>query len=227
MCDNDTVYLVELKTTQDSIDEKQLDRYEEEQDKKTDSFASKKGEGYDFICLLNKVSRTGKPDDTFKESYNIEEDWLGQLDALFKHIITYKEKNGSGIEEGKYADAAKKYIKEKGAYSSKKYLFTAGQILDFPTQSQEGNDYKWWTYQKRKVLYLTPEEDERVVKRGFINVTFKKIIESKEISNRIKENFVKKVIGNEEESDNKAEEKIALENYWEWVVSMIEKTICT
>lgn len=210
MCDDETVYLVELKTTQGSIGSNQKDRYQDHITGKKMSFASE--EGYDFLCLLNHVSKTGEPDKSYratKEKDSKNWNWKGKLESLFEDIIMYPLKNKSvmngGEKQNSYADRAKEYLIEKKAAASKKYLFTAGQILD-----HIDGDCEWWNYTKRKVLYLVPanepnKSDKRDKDEIIDIVTFEDIIENKDD------------IGKEIKKGN----LVPIE-YWEWVVGILE-----
>lgn len=209
MCDDEIVYWVELKTTQGSVGKRQKDRYNKHSERfnkeKDPAFAM--NEGYDFICLLNHVSKTGILDKEFEgnnKQKKCGEGWISELEDLYDVITHIKNSIMNGLENKKsYADRAKEYLIEEKAAASKKYLFTAGQIIDHKNKYK---DRKWWNYTRRKVIYLVPanegDEDDAID-----IVTFKDIIQNKD--------KISKEISNKKDNS-------ALKEYWDWVVGILE-----
>lgn len=195
MHDDNYVYLVELKTTQDSINNPQMENYLSKVCGAGELFSTKLGS--DFIYLLNWVSRTGIS--KWKGGTKKED-----LEELFERIINYPEKtiqpkNERATKE-KYALKAINYLKSNQVCSSKKYLFTAGQILDHM------GDGKWWDHEI-KLLYLVPKKPENSFeKNDIIWVSIEEIIQKKQ---QIRE----KIEGTE------------LKEYWDWVVSILEQCL--
>lgn len=223
MCDEESVYLVELKTTQDSLDLKQMENYQKylaacEDEKFSDVF------GADFIKLLNDVSQTGYSSNNPKTKKPWEEE--NPLKRIFEAVIQYPKytKNkGCGTDkkiplnenwakkEAHHVDDAISYLRKNKAVSSKKYLLTAGQMLDnMKVDEDDGERRDWWDYNKIKLLYLVPETPSDKVKeileyyqKGLvIIVTFREIMEQAYL------------IGKESE-------KQELRNYWNWVMEIL------
>lgn len=222
MCDEESVYLVELKTSMDSDNEEQRKNYIEHCGDKEFS----KELGNDFIRLLNHVSKTGMSDDalekTLEERRGKESGWeADDLEWLFKRIVTYsttdnvESKKEAWDKQKYYESRAKCYLQREKAVSSKKYLFTAGQMLD------KMENKEWWNYKKIKLIYITPNEigdnkeqlncDNVAEKQNsadsdIIYLTFKDIIKWKNIIDRkMKEDYPD------------------LESYWKWVADILEK----
>lgn len=206
MCDDKTVYLVELKTTKGSAGEEQWKRYRNHIGNYHDEFALR--EGYDFVRLLNHVSKTGVPDKEFEDDNKQKscgKDWISELKSLFEEIINHSSNDSPEMKTGKYTERAQEYLKRNKANSSKKYLTTAGQVLD-----HIDDDCEWWNYTKRKVIYLVPANEPNKLgkcdKDDIIDiVTFEDIIGNKDN------------IGKEIKKGN----LVPIE-YWEWVVGILE-----
>lgn len=208
MSDRKCIYFVELKTTWSSFEKDQMENYLKHCRIKN-SFGEK--EGFDFIRLLNHVSKTGKSE----LEGDMSEVGFEKLEELFRHIIDYVKKDGAATnhESGDFSSQAKKYLIDEEADSSKKYLFTVGQILDHK------GDEKWWGYKNRKLIYIGPGF-EGIKKKGkgyqigktgpFLSkkagrvVTFQDIIKHKD--------DISSIIANPD-----------LEKYWEWVVEILKE----
>lgn len=215
MCDKESVYFVELKTTQNSCDHKQMINYRnylaECENKK---FSSVSGAG--FIELLNHVSQTGYSRSSKNKPWGETE--KDDLKRLFEAVIRYPEYRGYGkdgeklpleedwvMEKNHHADDALIYLKKTRAVSSKKYLLTAGQMLDHM------KDGEWWECKQIKLIYLMPEKpSEEEIKevldynrKGiFIIVTFQEIIKQAHVICR-------------------EMEKQGLKKYWKWVMEIL------
>ncbi len=212
MCDKKSVYFVELKTTQQSLDDGQMKNYQNYLVRcKNKEFSSVPGA--EFIDLLNHVSKTGYPDSSEKKTWGITKD---DLKRLFKAIVWYQEYRGYGKKGKKiplredwakektcHVDEAIAYLKENRAVSSKKYLLTAGQMLD---NMEDGG---WWDCGQIKLLYLMPEtlsekEISEYYRKGIIFVTFQEIMEqARGIYMEI--------------------EKQELKDYWKWVMEILKQ----
>lgn len=207
MCDEKSIYFVELKTTQKSLDPNQMKKYLNYlKDCKNEKFSNVSGAA--FIDLLNHVSKTGYSRSSKNKPWGETE--KDDLKLLFEVIIQQhdndkKDKNGKiqlekdwAIKEAHHADDAIAYLKKTRASSSKKYLFTAGQMLD------NMKDGKWWDYEQIKLLYLVPSEEEKM--EDIVIVTFQEIIKQAD------------VIG-------KKMEESGLRDYWEWVVEILKESV--
>lgn len=214
MCDKGSVYFVELKTTQQSFDCDQMMNYLNYiADCKNEKFSNFSGAA--FIDLLNHVSQTGYSNSRKDKPWGKTE--KDDLKRLFEAIIWHSEyrrygKEGKQIllkedwakEKAHHVDDAIAYLKKTGAVSSKKYLLTAGQMLD------NMEDGKWWDYDKIKLLYLMPRKpSEKAIKElseqdqeHMIIVTFQEIKEQADL------------ICMEMEKQN-------IKNYWEWVMEIL------
>lgn len=199
MYDNEFVYLVELKTTQDSYNSSQMENYIEKCGK-NDTFAEKL---LDFIDLLNHVSKTKIPDGGL-----VLEKWQSEMDALewlFNIIIKYA---GKDIKGDNYVSKAMCYLQSKRAVSSKKYLFTAGQMLDRVKCDSQWDKHK---DMKIKLIYITPNKiPDKILKKreDIIYLTFEEIIKKRgDISKKI--------------TSLKIQED--LKNYWEWTADILER----
>lgn len=213
MCDEESVYFVELKTTQQSLDCGQMINYQNYlEDCRNKKFSSVPGA--DFIDLLNHVSQTGYSDR--REDKPWGKTGKDDLKRLFEAIIRYPEYKGYGKEGEKillrdgwakekahHVDEAIAYLKKTRAVSSKKYLLTAGQMLD---NMEDGG---WWDCEQIKLLYLMPErlsekEISEYCRKGIIFVTFQEIMEQ--------------VRGIYMET-----EKQELKDYWKWVMELLKQ----
>lgn len=202
MCDDKTVYLVELKTSMDSDDKEQRAIYIRYCGDKEFS----KELGKDFICLLNHVYKFGKSDRKLKIELNKklktpDKDWYPKRDCLKRLFETITK--DYAIEEEKYVPRAICYLQREKASSSKKYLFTAGQMLDC-MEGDAWQKYNWWEYKNIKLLYLTPEELGEPNSDDVKYLTFEEVIKKrKEIGEKI--------------------EKKDLKDYWEWAADILER----
>ncbi len=222
MCDAESVYFVELKTTQESLDCDQMINYRKylenckDEDQKFFDVS-----GAEFIKLLNHVSQTGYSSDNKNKPWNEEESpEQDDLKRVFEAVIQYPkytENKGYGKtkkiplmenwanEEDHHVDDAIAYLRKNKAVSSKKYLFTAGQMLNHMKYGE------WWNCNKIKLVYLVPEtpSDKEIkeileyYQKGFvIIVTFREMMEQAYL------------IGKESE-------KQKLKKYWNWVMEIL------
>lgn len=147
MCDDDkdgTVYLVELKTTMDSLNYLQMYHYIKYIDRHHGQpFAQMAGK--EFIALLNHVSCTGYVEKEWKNKETKDD-----LKKLFEKIIHFPE-DGRKTWDVNHASDAENFLRKKSASSSEKYLLIAGQMLDSLKQ------YDWWDKKNIKLIYLIPE----------------------------------------------------------------------
>lgn len=201
MCDKDSIYLVELKSRRESYDYAQMRNYlmycsDEE------TFADRAGKN--FVYLLNHVSKTGYSHKRWKEIWKETSEVKEGLKWLFEIIIRYSEERGRtaypeiGWEEREHghADRAVSYLRQSGGVSSKKYLFTAGQMLD------NMKDNELWE-KKIKLLYLMPGTAfQNKIPSDCIVVTFQEIMEQADAVCR--------------EMD-----KPDLIKYWNWVMNIL------
>ncbi len=203
MCDTDSVFLVELKARQESYHHAQMENYLA-YCLNRERFSESAGKN--FVYLLNHVSKTGYSHKTWAEK-------IGALKAkdalkwLFEIIVNYPEDRGKtaypeagwegkGKRDGSHAERAIQYLKEEKAASSKKYLFTAGQMLDNMKESE------FW--EKRiGLLYLMPEMPAKTQIQPECIVTFKEILEQADA-------ICRKL------------EQTGLTEYWKWVVELLE-----
>lgn len=204
MCDHESVFFVELKTRQESYDDGQMKNYLAHC---SDGETFAESAGRNFVYLLNHVSRTGYSQNTWTEKMGT----LKVKDALkwlFEIIINYPDEKGTtayprtGWEEkdkrdGSYTQRAIHYLKEEGAVSSKKYLLTAGQMLDTM------KDNALWE-KKIKLLYLMPEKPFQDRMQPDCIVTFREMIEQADAVCRKLETS-------------------GLGEYWKWVVDILER----
>lgn len=166
MCDDKSVYFVELKTTQGSFDDDQLEKYIEYLERYKEDKRFKDIAGKEFIKLLNHVSKTGHSKDNLEKLFEgvmhcnkpLEE--KERLKWLFEKIICHpnapEELKENWQNENRHAERAIIHLKDTQAISSKKYLLTAGQMLD----SMKKDDKWWWDKRKIKLLYIMPEEEQ-------------------------------------------------------------------
>lgn len=215
MCDAESVYFVELKTTQGSLDRDQMINYRKYiADCEDEKFSDVSGT--DFIKLLNHVSWTGHLSNHANKTWKETEPRKDDLKRVFEAVIQYPEHGRSGEneeipfsrnwaeEEAHHVDDAIAYLKKNEAVSSKKYLLTAGQMLDNMKAGE------WWDCKHIKLLYLMPEmpsDDKREIleyyQKGIvIIVTFREIMEHAYL------------IGREVE-------KRGLKNYWNWIMEIL------
>lgn len=207
MCDDDSVFFVELKTRQESYDNAQMENYLTHCSDR-EIFAGSAGKN--FVYLLNHVSKTGYSHSIWAEKIKTMK-VKDALKWLFEIIINYSKDKGktaypeTGWEEtnekdGNHTERAIRYLKEEEAVSSKKYLFTAGQILDHMKEN------KMWE-KKIELLYLVPEMSSKNQIRTDCIVTFEEIMEQADV-------IYRKL------------EKQGLGEYWKWAMAVIKATVC-
>ena len=132
LADENTVYLVELKTADGGIDPKQAGKYLRNCESKTFGAVF----GQKLINIMSQKTNTVLDSELEGEA---------QLLALYEKICAYTEGTS-------YAERAKKLLKQKKWNSTYKYLYTMGQLLDylhtFPRRTL-------WCL-PLKLLYITP-----------------------------------------------------------------------
>lgn len=138
LADEEKVYLVELKTTDSSIEPEQAKRYR--QNCAGGTFGSVFGDK-----LLRILSRkTNLPTDKLQDGER-------RLLTFFESVT---KKYDAVHYDRSYAGQAKALLRQRGWGSTYKYLYTAGQILDY-TYPKNGNPRLLWGKPLR-LLYLTP-----------------------------------------------------------------------
>lgn len=131
------VYLVELKTISSSIRKKQVERYITNCAEKTFGQA-----------LGNKLVKIMK-----LEPVDISTEYiLGDLREVFKNRFDNKDECIPP-----FAEQAKELLKKKKLYSTNKYLYTIGQILDY-VDGNDGENEIW--DREVKLIYITPYGDD-------------------------------------------------------------------
>lgn len=136
LADENTVYLVELKTTDGSIDKTQAEKYVQNCEGKT--FGSVFGNK-----LLKIMS--GKTNTALEASLEKEE----QLLKLFESIC-------HGVPGNSYAERGKRVLKANPKWrSTYKYLFTMGQLLDYLYEPDGQKKAAIWD-KKLELIYITP-----------------------------------------------------------------------
>lgn len=141
LADDENVYLVELKTVSTSIDRNQAVEYvknlvkNEKGQSTTFTFGEVLGEK-----LVNIMGGN-------KEDYSVE--------GLHKILCRRFSKYGCQLSDGEYAEQARKLLKKKNLYSTNKYLYTMGQILDYVYEDKD-KPRKIWD-KKLKLIYITPD----------------------------------------------------------------------
>lgn len=142
-----TVYLVELKTTDSSINADQLSLYDSLV-KETTTFGDVLGKR-----LLNILSESfslddlkGTGDDRLKDAW--KQIWMKMSD--------YDPKDKNPVKGASCAESAINLIKAKGwawrsGQRSRKYLYTLGQLMDY---LGDGNKHLW--NREVKIIYLLP-----------------------------------------------------------------------
>ena len=132
--DNDTVYLVELKTTKGSINSDQAKRYIENcyDNGKVKTFGLVLGDK--LLNIMGKKFKSKGP-------------WTAEnLLNAFKNVTQADEKENR-------AERAAQFLKGTGLASTHKYLYTVWQILD--RHPKDEDILKLWQ-KELKLVYLTP-----------------------------------------------------------------------
>lgn len=161
--DEKTVYLVELKTSMDSMEQSQIDNYysyinniEKKKENKKKYLGIMMDE---FSALFNSVSNTGMGIEKFKKVKM-------NLPDLVKLVL---DREKIEVIDGKYKNAAKEYLKgentssslknlkSKNASSSKKYLMQAVDIVkNIYLKNENENERK-----NLKLIYIVPREEDK------------------------------------------------------------------
>ena len=169
LADDKYVYLVELKTTEDSYSDEQMKIYRK---LVTQTFG--KSLGTQLIRILRKSCNI-----SFKSSEYTAEALFDIWEEFIKKTFDNGDKKKNfdtdiSIDFGSSKhEVAKRFIKEYGwpwrGFSSRKYFYTLGQILDYLDYDEinEANKNQWiekannnlWE-KKQKVVYLMPSKEE-------------------------------------------------------------------
>lgn len=173
--DNDSFFLVELKTTVSSIEWEQARRYLSNCSGENKTFGTVFGNK--LLSIVKEAFATtyeeefceefGKDpsvwdDDTLYKAYKkiFKMDHLGK-----KYGVVMPDDAAEKPNDSRYADAARELIKKAGwaqsnSRRSRKYLYTMGQLLDYrEALEKESPNLKNDTLWKRplKLIYLTPD----------------------------------------------------------------------
>lgn len=151
----DTVYLVELKTTDSSIDADQASFYQEICQVKT-TFGPVLGKR--LLSILNKEFKLGMNPVDLDGSYDVT-----ALKNIFdkiacKHFDRFRFSEPDQIAPEKYADAAQMLIQKNGwaqrdQCRSRKYLYTLGRLVEY--LSGDKSETPLWD-RPMEVFYLAP-----------------------------------------------------------------------
>lgn len=161
--DEKAVYLVELKTTDSSIKKEQAQRYLSNCYGKTfgEVFGNKllRVMRESFAKTYKKDFPNSQPDKAEKPMWDNDQ----ALRDAFSLVFETRYLGGAydmDVPSKRFAEAAMKLIKKAGwtqkdGFRSRKYLYTAGQLLDYlyPDKSPERN---LW-HKPLRLIYLTPE----------------------------------------------------------------------
>lgn len=130
LANKQTVYLVELKTAEGSIEKRQAERYRDNCCGEGKTFGTVFGDKL-LDIMSTKLKKTGED---WKDTKEPEK----QLYMLFNDILQKYDPDVGGKpcaerkEKGElYAEQAKKLLKEREWGSTYKYLYTMGQLLDY------------------------------------------------------------------------------------------------
>lgn len=168
-------YLVELKTTTSSEGKKQKERYEQILKDEVSLYR-------DFVELLAHI-------------YKVE--YIAREDSLLTVFEKIKEKEGN-IQEGTYTEIAVQILKKYSRTGSKKYLYTAAQLLE----KEVGLKHEEAEFKPLEIMYITPDGG---VEDKIKYISLKKII--REIRSGEDRKIVREIVG---EYNSKRE-------YWEWL----------
>lgn len=158
LADEKTVYLVELKTTDSSIRDEQAESYLE------NCHGRKFGQVFGTKLLSIMGSCFGeKVYKDFDKAFTFDEkSWSEKtLKEAFEMIFMKFDKNGNPASP--YAEAARELIRNRhwaqsDSNRSRKYLYTAGQILDYLDLDNPDPRRRRTLWDKDlKLIYLTPE----------------------------------------------------------------------
>lgn len=154
LASRETVYLVELKTTDSSINDLQTANYLNNCPGKP--FGERLGRQLLFIL--------DKPDDTFtlhllddSDKWGAPSQWDDEtLKNVFQAIISKSFHVPAGAAGNSCAEKARELIRsnnwtQRGKYRSRKYLYTLGQLIDYLNIDKSG----LWK-KPMEVIYLTP-----------------------------------------------------------------------
>lgn len=153
LADDSFVYMVELKTTEESIEEEQWKHY----------ITYCYGEGKNFGNVFGeKLIAIGKKQCEGSLSGNLEQDrvgWNERIENIFKEFVKKSEiKNLEDSYEknknvkGFYEEKAKEILRKKEWNSTWKYFYTMGQLLEY---FKNKKDETLWE-KSLKLIYITP-----------------------------------------------------------------------
>lgn len=144
----DCVYFVELKTTDSSIDAKQLSFYISLAGQ-TSNFGDVLGKR--LLAILKKYLKIdlGTPEGWVNDN-KLTEAWQ----KIWDKRKQYDPKNQYPEESGSHTKMAMELIKAKGWTSSRKYVYTLGQLMDFIHGEHYGKGL--WNRQV-EMVYLIPQ----------------------------------------------------------------------
>lgn len=178
LADRETVYLVELKTTEGSISEKQQEVYEKAENmggtfgnvfgKRLIKILSKKGTGFNIKGLSEEESGISIGIQTDEGQQWIDEDkWCDDtLQDLWREIYrkrgSFRPQIDMNIsEDAKKSEIAMAMIRSNGwpwrGHASRKYLFLLGMIIDY-LDAAEGN--RLWD-KPIELVYLVPRKSRK------------------------------------------------------------------
>ncbi len=151
--DKNNIYLVELKTSIDSIDEDQIVFYYKYIQRINNAPKALLAE---FMALFNSVSNTGIGDETYRKkmkeyidnSNNDKHNEISLKNLKSKVFERYKKKNKNEIE----------ILRINGDSSSKKYLIQATEIEKALPDDMEDTSYK--NISMIKLIYIVPDKKE-------------------------------------------------------------------
>ena len=136
LVDENTVYLVELKTTEGRIDKEQAEKY----------LRNCKGKTFGAVFGSKLLKIVSEKIGMALEASAEKED---QLLRLFKDIC-------HDVPGGSYAERGKRMLKAKPRWrSTYKYIFTMGQLLDYLYEQDGQKKAEIWD-KTLKLFYITP-----------------------------------------------------------------------
>ena len=172
--DKKTIYLVELKTTGSGIDSEQAKRYLDNcrgEDGKTKTFGTVFGNKLLSVMkeafgdtYKNSFPEPSKYDKSGKPVWDNDEALWKAFSLVFKGPRLGKqhlgEKYSMDEPSGQDAQAAMELIRKAGWSQSRKYLYTAGQILDYLYKYPEQKGFLW--DKPLRLIYLTPKGESPI-----------------------------------------------------------------
>ncbi len=227
-----TIYLVELKTTPDSINDDQIENYKNKL-KKIKGRTFGESLGREFVEILNKYSCTGISENGLKKEWGPSGKCDNkQLRRIFKCILSKRnycskapernekqnvEDNEASWEneKGKNVQLAKCYLKKEKAYGTKKYLLQAGQLLDAGVE-------EIWGSRKIQMVYIIPDSvnDDKLKNNGIKPIH---LIDIVDLYKNKKEKFwdIMKIEQEHEEILNQANASERKRRYIDWLFGKV------